>query len=105
MYLIVRFIREVCDDAEIAAENFPHLHGNPRLQMVEQFKMELYANLGLRGYWTTINHELRKPKDDQLFVWVGFQWPGDQASFCEVLQDTYNTEGMAGSFKIIDVET
>lgn len=108
LVIFVRFGRYTADneDDTIAQDNFPHLDFDPRLQLLEQFKLELYASKQLQGHWTTlhsydtIDEEPRQQPD--FFVWVKFTWRGDLVSFCRTLQECYDKHGMAGNWNIID---
>jgi hypothetical protein len=105
MFFIVRFTRPVLEDLDCARENFGHLEFNPTLQLLEQFKMELYANKRLRGLWTTLPHyDSQDGEGGTLYVWVAFLWPDGSTmeAFVAELQRTYDEEGMSGSFQIVD---
>lgn len=105
MFFIVRFTRPVLEDLEIARDNFGHLEFNPTLQLLEQFKMELYSNHRLRGLWTTLPHyDSQDGEGGTLYVWVAFLWPDGSTieEFVAELQRTYDEDGMSGEFQIVD---
>jgi len=109
---IVRFTRHAVEDLDVARENFSHLEFNPTLQLLEQFKFELYENTRLRGLWEILSHH--DNYDDQqasnasqhysgaLFVWVQFNWPGTIIDFVKEVQRTFDECGMNGNFNIVD---
>ena len=99
MYVIVRFVRETADDLEVVAETFKHLAHDPPRQLLEQFKLELNQNAVLQGLWTVLRSEAYV---DQFFVWVGFRWSAALGSLVTTLQSTYDEQGMAGSFELVD---
>jgi hypothetical protein len=99
MVFIVRFVRETVDDLEVVARTFPQLaHDSPQ-QFREQFKLELSQNAMLRGLWTVLRLETGT---DQYCVWVGFRWTATLGSLVTTLQRTYDEQGMAGSFEVLD---
>lgn len=100
----VRFDRQVEEDIHCARENFGHLEHDPALQLLEQFKLELYQNEALRGYWTTLHSEtIGDEPNDQQHVWVKFGgWPKSVQEFCATVQKTYDVHGMNGKWEIID---
>jgi hypothetical protein len=99
MYFIVRFVRETADDLEVVAQTFQHLAHDPPQQMLEQFRLELNQNAVLRGLWTVLRLE---SGGDQYYVWVGFRWSAAPSSLVTALQRTYDEQGMAGSFEVLD---
>ena len=101
VYIIVRFTRENVDDVEIASRAFPHLD-DPEMQLIEQFKTELDQNVLLRGHWSLLHHEMG---NEQMCLWLGFNWTGTTQDFRANLQDTYNKFDMAGRFHIIEAHS
>jgi hypothetical protein len=99
MYILVRFVRETADDLEVVAQTFKHLAHDPPQQLLEQFKLELNQNATLRGTWTVLRLESCTA---QYCLWVGFRWTAAIALLVTTLQRTYDEQGMAGSFEVID---
>lgn len=106
LIVFVRFSRnsQSDDDAVHAGNNFPHLNGDLRLQLLEQFKLELYENHALRGYWTTLHSydTMDGVNEPSFFIWVKFSWPGTLSAFTKTLQACYEEHGMAGDWNIVD---
>ena len=111
MLIFVRFKRYTDQDEEIAEENFPHLDYDPELQLLEQFKAELYENQELRGHWNSIDSRVvtdlviegqgASPTQIQ-FVWVKFTWNKSLREFAEAIQRCFDVHGMSGWWNIID---
>jgi hypothetical protein len=110
---IVRFTRHATEDLDVARGNFPHLEYDPTLQLLEQFKFELYENKRLQGLWTTLPHHDNYDEQPRqggqgdghsgvLYVWVHFEWKGTIIEFVKQIQRTFDECGMNGSFNVLD---
>lgn len=103
--IFVRFTRHVGADIEIAEDAFAHLEFSPELQLLEQFKAELYAEQKLRGFWTTLHSQIcpkaKAEATETQYVWVKFTWNRTLRQFTELLQKCFD-EGMNGWWEIID---
>lgn len=105
MRVLVRFARDDSDDMVYARAHFAHLGYDPTLQLLEQFKSELYQNRCLRGCWTVSGHYASVEEDGEpgvLRVWVAFDWQDSLVSFAKELQRTFDECGMSGHYQLLD---
>lgn len=103
MLIFVRFDRNIEEDISIARENFPHLEFDPRLQLLEQFKLELNAKKELLGLWEIVGyHDTGSQPNDRQHIWAKFVWQRNLKEFINTLQEAFDNEDINGFWSTVD---